>query len=378
MSKKRQSNIELLRIIAILFIISFHYVYKSGYVLTDLNITSLTIKSFWFLGELGVNLFVLITGYFLITGKFSFKKLIKLIVEVNFYYIFTLILTNLYQNNFAFENLKIFSGLKNAFLSFFSVTFNQYWFITSYILIYILFPYINKFLKTLSKDEHKKILIILIIIWSIIPTIFGIFNNNPESFLYFNRFIWMIILYMLGAYIRLYSINFFKNKSKKKALVLSILSFITMILGIIVIYKFKDIFLKIGTKEPAYFWRPNTVPMLILSVSMFELFLNLKIKNNKVMNDLASTTLGIYMLHDGPLASTLWKNIFKSLNCLNSKFAILYIVFHTLIIFAVGVIVDLIRQLVEKITVDKILDSKIYKTIENKIKMLLKKIYNVI
>ena len=98
MSKKRQSNIELLRIIAILFIISFHYVYKSGYVLTDLNINSLTIKSFWFLGELGVNLFVLISGYFLINGKFTFKKLIKLILEVNFYYILTLWLTPVINN----------------------------------------------------------------------------------------------------------------------------------------------------------------------------------------------------------------------------------------------------------------------------------------
>ena len=32
MGKNRKSNIELLRIVAILLIISFHYVYKSGYV----------------------------------------------------------------------------------------------------------------------------------------------------------------------------------------------------------------------------------------------------------------------------------------------------------------------------------------------------------
>lgn len=89
MIKKRQSNIELLRILAILCIISFHYVYKSGYVLNDLSLKSLTINSCWFLGEFGVNLFILITGYFLINSKFSFKKLIKLILEVNFYYLLT-------------------------------------------------------------------------------------------------------------------------------------------------------------------------------------------------------------------------------------------------------------------------------------------------
>ena len=152
-------------------------------------------------------------------------------------------------------------------------------FITSYILVYILSPYINRFLKSISKEEHKKFLIISIIIWSIIPTIFGIFNNNTESFLYFNRFIWMIVMYILGAYIRLYSLKFFNKNTNKKAIVLSLCSFIFMVLGIIVIFKFKDIFLKIGIKEPAYFWRPNSVPLLILSVSLFELFLHLKLKN---------------------------------------------------------------------------------------------------
>ena len=272
----------------------------------------------------------------------------------------------------------VFPDLKTIFLSFFSVTFNRYWFISAYILIYILSPYINKFLKSISKVEHKKILIITIIIWSIIPTIFGIFNDNTETFLYFNRFIWMIVLYMLGAYIRLYSINFFNKHTNKKAIIISLCSFSFMVLGIILIFKFKDVFLKIGTKELAYFWQPNTIPMLMLSVSIFELFLNLKIKNNKVINVLASTTLGIYMLHDGPLRFTLWQKIFKSLNCLNSKYAIIYIIFHTFIIFAVGVVIDLIRQLIEKIIVDKMLNSKAYEKMENKVKNIFRTLYDFI
>ena len=47
MKKERQSNIELLRIISILLIISFHYVFKSGYVFEELNISSFIVKSFF-------------------------------------------------------------------------------------------------------------------------------------------------------------------------------------------------------------------------------------------------------------------------------------------------------------------------------------------
>lgn len=94
MVKHRSSNFELLRIVAMLFIISFHYVYKSGYIFDSLTIHSVIIKSFYFLGELGVNLFILITGYFQVKGKFSIEKLIKLILEVSFYYIFTFFIHN--------------------------------------------------------------------------------------------------------------------------------------------------------------------------------------------------------------------------------------------------------------------------------------------
>ena len=191
MLKKRQSNIELLRILAIICIISFHYVYKSGYVLTDLKANSLIIKSFWFLGELGVNLFILITGYFLINSKFSFKKLIKLIIEVNFYYLITLFVSLTFGNSIEGGIVALFPNFKTTFLRFFAVIFNRYWFITAYILIYILSPYLNKFIKSLTKNEHKKLLIIILTIWSIIPTFFGIFNNNTESLLYYNRFIWL-------------------------------------------------------------------------------------------------------------------------------------------------------------------------------------------
>ena len=87
MKKERKTNIELLRIIAMILIISFHYVYKSNFTFEELSVNSFIVKVFYMFGELGVNLFILITGYFMVTGKFSVKKLIYLIIEVNLYYL---------------------------------------------------------------------------------------------------------------------------------------------------------------------------------------------------------------------------------------------------------------------------------------------------
>ena len=354
-TKNRQSNVELLRIISMLFIIIFHYVYKSGYNFETLNYNSFIVKTFYFFGELGVNLFILISGYFLINSKFSMKKLIKLVIEINFYYVFSVVI----EGKLNHITLTTFMDYYQLF---FAVILNRYWFATAYVLLYILSPYINKFIHSIEKETFLKLLMTVIFLWSIIPTTFGIIYNNTESLLFYNRFIWMIVMYLIGSYIRLYDI---KNL-KRKSIMIATITFAFMMLSIFFIYKFE----KVIKLEPAYFWKPNSIPMLILSISVFEIFINIKIPYSKIINVFASTTFGIYLLHDGPLSNYIWKVIFRTKEALNSKYSIIYIIASTLIIFFVGALVDLIRQFIEKHTVNKFLDSKCYNKISKKLKKI--------
>lgn len=63
--QSRKSNMELLRVFSILMIIIFHCAYKSGFNFSlGFSVNQFLIKSFWMLGELEVNLFMLISGYF--------------------------------------------------------------------------------------------------------------------------------------------------------------------------------------------------------------------------------------------------------------------------------------------------------------------------
>ena len=160
----------------------------------------------------------------------------------------------------------------------------------------------------------------------------------------------------------------------KTTILVAISSISVMVIGIVVIYVFKDIFAKIGTSEVAYFWTPNSLPMLFLSISIFEIFKKIKLNHNKVINTIASTTLGIYLLHDGLLAKYMWNDIFMTLECLNSKYYLLCILISTIIIFIGGAMIDLMRQLVEKITVDKFLNSNLYQKIKLKCRKLVNKI----
>ena len=366
---KRKSNIELLRIVSMLLIISFHYVLKSGYVYNELDLNTFIVKLFYHFGELGVNLFILISGYFLIKGKFSYKKLILLLVEVLFYQAF--IYTICY-----FAGIYHYTSFRDLIFVIFPTIFAQYWFITAYVLLYLLSPFLNKFANSLDQNTYKKFLLLLLFIWSFIPTVFGIFHNTSEDLLYYNRFIWFIVLYFTAGYIRLYGFNIFKKR--KNTLLIAGICFSLIIISIFTIHYFRKSFELLGLTEIAYFWPPNSILVFGLSISIFYLFLNMNIKSSRIINILASTTLGVYILHDNDFNKYMWTNIFKTKERLNSNFSILYILISTLIIYLCFSLIDLIRQLIEKQTIKRILNSRLFDKIVNKIKLIFSKILGAI
>lgn len=76
-------------------IVSFHLSYKSGFDFSTPSMDAFVVKIFWLLGELGVNLFMLVTGYFLIHSKGTkTSKIILLLAEILFYYLVTFIIAS--------------------------------------------------------------------------------------------------------------------------------------------------------------------------------------------------------------------------------------------------------------------------------------------
>lgn len=343
MKKERQSNFEILRIISILLIISFHITIKSNYIINTLNLKNYLIKTFMFYGELGVNLFILISGYFQIKSKFKKEKVIKIIIEILFYNTFQVILAYYLIN----EPIKIIN-----------LIYSPYWFIRSYLIIYLLSPIINEILLKLNKKIYKQLLLTSILIWSIYPTIIGLVKLDTESIDIYNRTIWLILMYILGAYINIYNVK--KLDNKKTNILIIIITYLILLISIPIFYKLKQSIPYYNQIEIAFFWTPNNILMLTLSLSIFMLFKNITIKNNKIINKIASTTLGIYMIHDGFLARYINNNLINTTKYFNSRYAIIYILIITIIIFIIGVIIELIRQLIEKYTIDKILKQKKY------------------
>lgn len=140
----RESNIELLRIIAMIMIIVHHFELFAG----NSNIGNLSLNSYieialFSFGKLGVNIFVIISGYFLINSKFSTKKIFKLWMQILFYsvgIIGILKLLNIVDIN-----------LKEMLKYFLPISYKKYWFASTYMYLYLMFPFLNRLAHSLQQ-----------------------------------------------------------------------------------------------------------------------------------------------------------------------------------------------------------------------------------
>lgn len=85
--KKRNSNIEILRIIAMFFVI-FHHAISQGfsfYSMPESGINTYFYQSFNCLGWIGNMFFIMISGYYLYQSKFSLKKVVSIWLQLFFY-----------------------------------------------------------------------------------------------------------------------------------------------------------------------------------------------------------------------------------------------------------------------------------------------------
>ena len=191
-SDNRDSSFELLRIMAMLLIVAGHFSVHGGFNYSSnmISFNRLWIQLISISGNIGVNIYVLISGYFLISSENTkTSKILRLLLQTFSYSILCFIIFLLIGNRTL--------SMKELIKVFFPITYSEYWFASTYFMVYLLHPYINMFISKIKNEIFIKMLLVLTICWSIIPTFLASsFQSNSLS--------WFIYLYILGAYYRLY------------------------------------------------------------------------------------------------------------------------------------------------------------------------------
>lgn len=214
----------------------------------------------------------------------------------------------------------------------------MYWFVTSYVAMYLLSPFINKVINNMEKTQHKTLIIILGVLLSVIPTI--IFGTNICN----SNLIWFIYLYIIAAYIKKYNIEF--AKKHRTYLINSILIWLFMFGISAFCYFIRTKIPYIGTKE-VYLNEMHTLPMLLLTISTFMYFKNMNISKSKVIEFCAKGVFAVYLIQmNASLRVYLFSDILKiqDFHSANPLILISYILVTSMILFIGGILIETIRR----------------------------------
>ena len=250
-------------------------------------------------------------------------------------------------------------GLGDVLISILPISKSNYGFMTYYIVLMLLSPFLNKFIKELSRDTFLKLLLLLIFIWSIYPTFFG------TTFGY-SQISWFIVLYLIGSFINLHlDIN---KINYKKLLTVLIASFaITYLASAIFgnLWLLFDITNSFSveitfTTIYTYFTTENKFLILAISVVLFLIFLKRKEFSNKYINYIAGSALGVYLIHDNVFVRPyLWKYLLNIPSYYFSPNLVLVAVISIIGVYLICSGIDIIRRL----TIEKawiwIIDNKL-------------------
>lgn len=189
----RNSNFELLRILAMFMIVFIH---ANMYLFQIVHGKS----AFFYNGmvngicNIGVACFMLISGYFGMRPDFG--KFIRMeCMMITYSLAETLLLCVLMPQQM--QGAALLEQLVKSFLPFIT---RKHWFYSCYVCLLFLSGYIQRFIDHLKKEEFQRLLLLLLLLFSILPTLFY-FELIPDNG---KGLVHMIMVYMIGRYIRMY------------------------------------------------------------------------------------------------------------------------------------------------------------------------------
>ena len=227
------------------------------------------------LAIVAVDVFVLISGWFGI--KPSLKKLLALLFQVFF---FTLSIPLVFCLIKGFGVLTPRAILKSLMIT------KCYWFVKSYVCLFILSPVLNMF----AEKAPKRTFSIVLILFFAFQTIYGWTDSAPE-FNYGSSVVSFCGLYLLARYLRLYPLRFQTNRR----LCVSAYFILSLVLTVAIWLATRLNFHPEYAVKIAYSY---INPLTVLSATALLLtFVNTEIPYSKAINWIAASAFSVYIIH---------------------------------------------------------------------------------
>lgn len=339
----RMANLELLRCIAMMMVVVLHFLGK-GNLLPALSDPGMSAEGHaaWLLESfciVAVNVYMLISGYFLCTSSFKLSRLIGLWFQIALYSI-------------SFGLIGAFSGIlaetpfdTHYLLTLvFPVSMGHYWFLTAYVYLYLLLPFIGRVVKQMSRQQLQWALALLFLAFCLLKSILPL-RLEMDSMGY--DCLWYLCVFLAATYMRRFGVPFLEKKGR--GLLVYVLCCLAIFAGTMGL---RAVYLKTGSfgLMLKMFLEYNHILPFLAAAGLFAAFRRLKIQGRAaaLVTRISPYTLGVYLLHENIGLRYSWQKWFGSAEVDSIPRLLLSTLAAVICVFCCGILLDMLRSILTK------------------------------
>lgn len=345
--KKRIISIELLRIIAMMMVVTLHYLDK-GKVLPALTgtmcLNGYVAWAMECMAIVAVNVYMLISGYLLVETGFKPARLIELLCQVLFYTLLipvVLLAVGVLEPGY----FNVYHLLRDVL----PVQMEQYWFVTAYVIMYLFSPVLGAAARSMSREQLRNTIIGLLVFFSVSKTVLPVELAVDKAG---NDCVWFLCVFLIAAYVRLHGIPYFDGgKGVKKGLIcysIGVLGIFMLTFFVRLVYMKTgslDHFIKVGFDY-------NHVLNILAAFGLFQAFLHWEISGESMIGKLickwAPYSFGVYLCHEQIEMRYLWPKWIGASGEGNVLMMVIRCIGSVVLVYVIGSVIDMMRAYIFK------------------------------
>lgn len=340
----RMANLELLRCVAMMMVVVLHFLDK-GNVLPELTegrmeacgVAAWILESFCIVA---VNVYMFLSGYFLSGSAFKLSRLIRLYLQVWTYSVAAGLVgaaTGVLAET-PFDAHYLLTLI-------FPVSMGHYWFMTAYVFLYLLLPFLGPAVRQMTKRQLQTALVLLFLTFSVSKSVLPLRLEMDGRG---NDCLWYLCVFVAAAYVRRFGCPLLEKKGR------SFLLYVGCCLAIFGgTFGLRAVYLETGSlgRMLGMCLEYNHILPFLAAAGLFGAFRGIGIHDKiaNVVKRVSPYTLGVYLLHENLGLRYSWQR-WLGADRIRSVPGLLFWVFAAVAcVFTCGVIVDAVRDWILKI-----------------------------
>ncbi len=297
----RNYGLDLLRILSMFFIVNLHVLGQGG-AMARISSRPQTYYAVWFVetcAYCAVDLYGMLSGYVGVDSKYRPARILELWAQVFFYSAGITLLYWIFAPGLLEED--------SLWKAVFPVSWKTYWYFSSYVGVFVLMPYLNKMINSLSRREIRRLAVTLFLVFSVGTALPKVNGSDFLQLIGGYSFAWLLILYLFGACLKKMELR----RWRRRWYLLSYFGLVSFswIFKIVVENYTRAVY---GEAKYGRLFTGYCAPTIFLAaVCLFLIFERLEIRSESKRRWIAWSSplaFSVYLIHTQPL---IWSNILK-------------------------------------------------------------------